>query len=211
MCSRELTKRGAGGEAGYTMLALLALMTIMMIALVAAAPVLKFEAQRQRELETIRRGEQIADAIRMYIFYADKYPNSFDELIEGAPYGTKKVQVLRQSSYKDLLTEKGEWQIVRVSDISFLTRFCRDVTRYTGAPQPPTSRVGEMPRLETLRLRMCPQISSTLPTDFGGEPSEPEGSTGEFVGVVSKSRDKSIISYYGINRHNRWVFTPIFR
>jgi len=32
-----------------------------------------------------------------------------------------------------------------------------------------------------------------------------------FIGVASQSRSKSVIAYYGIERHSNWVFTPLFR
>jgi hypothetical protein len=32
-----------------------------------------------------------------------------------------------------------------------------------------------------------------------------------FVGVASQSRAKSVISYYGVENHSKWVFTPMFR
>ena len=44
----------------------------------------------------------------------------------------------------------------------------------------------------------------------GGEDNEPNAS-GPFIGVVSRSRRKSVLHYYGIERHDRWVFTPVYR
>ena len=32
-----------------------------------------------------------------------------------------------------------------------------------------------------------------------------------FIGVASQSRSKSVIAYYGIENHSKWVFTPLFR
>ena len=32
-----------------------------------------------------------------------------------------------------------------------------------------------------------------------------------FIGVASQSRSGSILSYYGIDKHSNWVFTPLFR
>jgi hypothetical protein len=32
-----------------------------------------------------------------------------------------------------------------------------------------------------------------------------------FIGVASQSRSKSVIAYYGIEKHSNWVFTPLFR
>jgi hypothetical protein len=33
----------------------------------------------------------------------------------------------------------------------------------------------------------------------------------QFVGVASRSRTKSVLTYYGIENHSKWVFTPLFR
>jgi hypothetical protein len=32
-----------------------------------------------------------------------------------------------------------------------------------------------------------------------------------FIGVASQSRGRSVIAYYGIERHSGWIFTPLFR
>jgi hypothetical protein len=47
-------------------------------------------------------------------------------------------------------------------------------------------------------------------TSIGIEDTD-ETATGPFIGVASKSRRESMISYYGIDHHNEWVFTPLFR
>src|SRR5215210_8508422 len=94
--------RGAG-ERGYALIALLALMTLLMIAMMAAAPSVRQQSRREIELEAIARGEEVAEAIRMYIRLNPTHqpPTSMDELLEGAPVGTKKVKVLRASAARD--------------------------------------------------------------------------------------------------------------
>ena len=32
-----------------------------------------------------------------------------------------------------------------------------------------------------------------------------------FIGVASQSKAKSMIAYYGIENHSKWIFTPLFR
>jgi hypothetical protein len=44
----------------------------------------------------------------------------------------------------------------------------------------------------------------------GGEDASP-GSSGPFLGVASRSQRNSVITYFGIDRHDYWIFTPIFR
>src|SRR3989442_4699221 len=92
------------GETGYTLVALLALMTLMAMFAAAAAPSIVQQAQREREKEAIFRGEQVADAIRVYYGYRVRIvgggnaqaalPTSIDQLLEGVPVGTKKRQIL---------------------------------------------------------------------------------------------------------------------
>ena len=56
-------------KAGYTLVALLALMTILALFAAAAAPSLRQQARREREKEAIFRGEEVAEAIRLYYSY----------------------------------------------------------------------------------------------------------------------------------------------
>ncbi len=49
--------RSRSSEAGYTLVALLALMTLLALFATAAAPSIRQQAQREREKETIFRGE----------------------------------------------------------------------------------------------------------------------------------------------------------
>ena len=56
-------------EAGYTLVALLLVMSLLALFAIAAAPNVRQQAQREREKEAIFRGEQVADAIRLYYRY----------------------------------------------------------------------------------------------------------------------------------------------
>ncbi len=205
-------------ERGYALLALMVAMAILVILLSAAAPVLKHEAQRERELEAIRRGEQVAQAIRNYITLTSngsgvgRLPTSMDELLEGAQRGgrTKKTQVLRRSSMRDPLSPEGEWRTIKQLDPA-LKRFCNDVQRYaetTGLTPVP----GTPPVLIQIQSTVCLPINiNAAEPDAPEEPLGDAPSSGPFVGVASQSRSSSIINYYGIDKHNRWIFTPLFR
>lgn len=201
-------------ERGYALLALMVAMAILVILLAAAAPVLKHEAQRERELEAIRRGEQVAQAIRTYVTLTNgKLPTSMDELLEGAQRGrTRKTQVLRRSSMRDPLSPDGEWRTIKQIDIRVLQSFCNDVRRYaeTGQLEPPAT----LPDiLKTTQNQAC-SIPINLGVELPDDSVEPLGdapSSGPFVGVASQSQSPSIINYYGIDKHSRWIFTPLFR
>jgi len=221
MKARHAKVERDAGERGYSLIALLALMTLLMVAMMSAAPSLRQQSRRELELEAIARGEEVAEAIRMYVRYKggggpNALPTSMDELLEGVtPQGrTKKVKVLRASAARDPLSESGEWRTVKPRDEAML-RFVRDITEYaegrTPAPtgNPPDSALQPLAGL-------LPQLNA-LVTGLGSGSEEGGGedgslsTNGPFIGVTSRSRRDSIITYYGIERHDRWVFTPFFR
>ena len=208
-------------EAGYTLVALLALMSLLALVAMAVAPNLQQQAMREREKEAIFRGEQVADAIRDYYLYRSSttggaglqaLPTSMDQLIEGVPIpgGTKKRQVLRASAARDPLSTTGEWRTVRPL-ASELLEFQRAVMVYAGNTLPRPSN----PQIAQLQQVAVPEIRNVLETGSsgtapGGEDSSAE-SSGPFVGVSSRSRNNAVLYYYGIDRHDQWIFTPLFK
>jgi type II secretory pathway pseudopilin PulG len=211
------TTRAARAERGYALVALLALMTVLMISMMAAAPALRQQARRERELEAIARGEEVAEAIRNYIHLAKRPPTSMDELLEGAPVGTKKIQVLRESASRDPLSKSGEWKTIKVNDPA-LVNFIRDLTKYAeGKPPNPNDR--DKDGTMTALAQQLPRVTNILDIGSGagsglgssdGEDSS-SNSNGPFIGVASRSDRESIVTYYGIDHHNGWVFTPFYR
>jgi type II secretory pathway pseudopilin PulG len=215
MCSapiavpRRLSRRA---ERGYTLVALLALMTVLALFALAAAPNIRHQAQREREIEAIFRGEEVAEAIRLYYSYQQKkvgdgnaaLPTSVEQLLEGVSVGTKKVQVLRASAARDPLSDKGEWELVQPRSAQ-LADFTRSVMLFAGNVRPVTND----PQLQRVELLMAPPVipdkSNPLPTNSD------DNSTGPFIGVSPASKNNSILAYYGIDQHDGWIFTPLFR
>jgi type II secretory pathway pseudopilin PulG len=221
-------------ERGYALVALIALMTIMMLFIIAAAPNIRHQTEREREMEAIFRGEEVAEAIRRYVQANNgQLPTSMDQLLEGVPRGTKKVQILRPAAAKDPLSEKGEWRLVRLNDPALL-KFQVSVTLYAGG-RTPISRDPFIQKYTPRALQSITNLGSkddstpseskddskpsenddSTPTSTSDESSGSEdtsvSSTGPFIGVASRNRSGSIITYYGIERHDRWIFTPLFR
>lgn len=209
-----MTERHPKGERGYALIALLALMTLVMIAMMTAAPSLRQQSRRELELEAIARGEEVAEAIRMYITINPTHqpPTSMDELLEGAPTGrTRKAKVLRASAARDPLSEGGEWRTIKLRDEA-LIRFIRDLSEYAEGRTPTatndsalTAIAGQLPQINGLVTGL-----GSGSGDEGGEDNS-LSSSGPFIGVASRSRRESIVTYYGIERHDRWVFTPFYR
>src|SRR3989441_2390538 len=204
-------------EKGYTLVALLALMTVLALFAAAAAPSIRQQDQREREVEAIFRGEQVAAAIRVYYSYrqgrsrpadpAANLPTSIDQLLEGIPVGTKKVQILRPSATRDPLSDSGEWRLIRPRS-SELANFQRSLMLFAGNIQPATND----PQLKQVEPVMAPPVLPTLGIATADATSRgDDGSTGPFIGVASRSRTDSIIHYYGISRQTEWIFTPLFR
>ena len=202
----------AARERGYALVALLAVMTVLMIATMAAAPSLRQQARRERELEAIARGEEVADAIRQFIHLANRPPTSMDELLEGAPVGTKKIQVLRESASRDPLSKSGEWKTIKVNDPTLVT-FIKDITEYADG-KPPNPTTDKHPLMVQLAGQL-PRVTNILDIGSGRRDSDEEdtssNSNGPFIGVASRSQRDSIVTYYGVDHHNGWIFTPFYR
>jgi len=212
VAERRNSTRSRSSEAGYTLIALFA---------TAAAPSIRQQAQREREKESIFRGEQVADALRDYYINRSasgrgpgeqSLPTSVDELLEGIPVtgGSKKRQILRASAARDPLSTSGEWRLIRPRSQSLID-FQRSVMIYAGnlLPQP------QQPQMAQLQQFAAPQLINVLNTE-SSPPAPSEGdlsadSSGPFVGVSSRSKNNSVLYYYGIDRHDLWIFTPLFR
>ena len=198
-------------EQGGALIALLALMTIMALVLLTAAPNLWLEAQRARELEAIRRGEEIADAIRVFAQYNQRLPKNMDELLEGVnvPGRTKKLMILRESAARDPLSSSGEWKQVQSNDKT-LIEFQRKVMKYNNGVTPPTPNI---PALQAPLAVIVNSINTETSeeTEPPGDEDDEQNMDAPFIGVVSRLRTKSIVTFYGIERYDQWIFTPIFR
>ncbi|HMF56903.1 MAG TPA: type II secretion system protein [Pyrinomonadaceae bacterium] len=197
------------GERGYTLVALMALMTIILLMVMAAAPSARHQSQREREQEAIFRGEEVADAIAIYLRRSGHLPSSMDDLLEGVPVGVKKLKILRAEAAVDPLTGH-DWKLVRQTDPNFL-EFERAVATYAGGRLPNAHD----PAVQALQQSVAAQMGTILDLETSKPTSchedTDENATGPFLGVTSRSECSSIIAYYGIERHDQWVFTPLFR
>jgi type II secretory pathway pseudopilin PulG len=203
----------AQGERGYALVALLAVMALLALFAMAATSNVQQQAQREREKEAIFRGEQVSDAIRAYYQFKSRQgargpnalPTSMDQLLEGVPSGTKKVQILRLSATKDPLSRSGEWRQISPTSQD-LARFVSSLTIYAGGPPPVKT---------DFAVFAFPQLINVLNTgSTGAAPGGDDDSAnadGPFLGVASRSQRNSVITYYGIDRHDEWIFTPLFR
>jgi len=89
---------------GFTLIILLFAITLLIIGLLIAVPVWQTQIQREKEAELIFRGNQYAEAIRLFqLKKPGTFPRTMDELIE-----EKCIRRL----YSDPMTKDGEWNII---------------------------------------------------------------------------------------------------
>jgi len=202
-------------ERGYALVALLALMSLLALFALAVAPRVQQQTQREWEKEALFRGDQVGEAIRAYYRSrgaqgVNSLPTSMDQLIEGVqiPGRTKRLQILRPSAARDPLSSDGEWRLIGPTSEDF-RGFVQSLTLYTGGVPP-------VPRQEfTALASLIPRMSNVLDVESagtarGGESTSPDAS-GPFIGVASRSQRDSVITFFGIERHDEWIFTPMFR
>jgi type II secretory pathway pseudopilin PulG len=214
-------RSAASTQAGYTLVALLALMTVFALFAMAVAPSIHQQAERDREKEAIFRGEQIADAIKDYYLYRltqnrlgpdQALPTNMDQLIQGLPIpgGAKTRQIIRASATRDPLTVEGEWRLIHPRSEPLID-FQQSVMTYAGSVVPTPRNT----QIANLQLVAAPVLASVLNTGTTSKSSSSssfdDDSSGPFVGVASRSRRSSVLTYYGIDTHDGWIFTPLFR
>jgi type II secretory pathway pseudopilin PulG len=202
----------ASAQGGYALVSLILVMTLLALFALGAAENVRQQNQREREKEAIFRGEQVADAIRSYYQFGPgrgrggvgSLPTSMDQLLEGIPRGTKKFQILRVEAARDPLSKSGDWKPVSPTSEE-LVQFITALTTYSGGTPP-------QPKLAGI---LIPQVTNILNTGSTGTAAGGEDdsaiSSGPFIGVESRSQRNSVITYYGIDHHDGWLFTPLFR
>ncbi|HEV2706614.1 MAG TPA: hypothetical protein VGV59_11860 [Pyrinomonadaceae bacterium] len=198
--------RASTHDGGYALVALLALMSILALALVSAAPSLHQQNMREREKEAIFRGEEVAEAIAIYHRIKSAPPKSMQELLDGVSVGTKKIQILRPSAAIDPLSSTGEWRYIKRGDKE-LSDFQQKVMLYTQLRQLPMREQWMQPYYSGITGLADLREDEEAPC---GENNSSNSSDG-FIGVVSRNQCASILTYYGIERRDKWVFTPLFR
>ena len=101
---------GARNQDGFLLLGVLFMTLLILLALSLAAPKMAEEVRRDKEAETIHRGQQYARAIRMFYTKYGRYPSKVDDLIK-----TQDQRFLRKR-YLDPMTGKDDWRIIHLGE-----------------------------------------------------------------------------------------------
>jgi len=95
-------------EEGYILVAVIFMLAILIISLAVAVPKVREDIQRDREIETMHRGQQYVRAIQLYYRKFGTYPPNIDALVK-----TNEIRFLRKK-YIDPTTGKDEWKPIPV-------------------------------------------------------------------------------------------------
>jgi type II secretory pathway pseudopilin PulG len=103
-------KQDRQGEQGFMLLGLVVAIFLILLALGVAAPRVAHELRREREVETIHRGNQYVRAIQLYYRKMGHYPGSMEQLEK-----SNNLRFLRQR-YVDPMTGKTDWRLIHVGE-----------------------------------------------------------------------------------------------
>jgi len=98
------------GEQGFLLLGLIVAIFLILLALGVAAPRAAHELRREREVETVRRGNAYVRAIEVYYLKMGNYPTSITQLEK-----TNNIRFLRKR-YIDPMTGKDDWRIIHLGE-----------------------------------------------------------------------------------------------
>jgi type II secretory pathway pseudopilin PulG len=94
------------GEQGFLLVGAIVMVALVLIFLSVAAPIVAKDLRREKELETVHRGQQYTRAIRLFYLKFNTYPASMEALEK-----TNNIRYLRKR-YIDPMTGKDDWRVI---------------------------------------------------------------------------------------------------
>ena len=119
--------------------------------------------------------------------------------------------ILRPSAAVDPLSEDGKWRLIKPDSQAFVN-FGKRVQTFNNGLLPSSPEPRRF--FDPYAMRLVNIINTKSESDIeDADDMEIDDSTENtpFIGVASKSKSKSVIAYYGIENHSKWVYTPLFR
>ena len=98
------------GEEGFLLIGVLIAVFLILLVLSVAAPTVARQLRREREVETVHRGDQYVRAVQLYYRKFRHYPGSVEELEK-----SNNIRFLRQK-YTDPMTGKADWRLIHVGE-----------------------------------------------------------------------------------------------
>lgn len=107
VCVHTATREG---EQGFLLLGLIVAIFLILLVLAVAAPRMAHELRREREVETVHRGNAYVRAIEVYYLKNGNYPTSIEQLEK-----TNNIRFLRKR-YVDPMTGKDDWRVIHLGE-----------------------------------------------------------------------------------------------
>lgn len=197
------------GEEGYTLVAVMFLLFLFTLSMTVAAPQLIRQIQRDREVETMQRGKQYIQALRLYYTKFGSYPPTLDALTK-----TNNIRFLRKK-YIDPTSGKEEWKPVRFGQNKApiaMGFFGKPLTSSTLAGTGPSggngvngaTSIGAPATGDTGSTGATGSTGSTGSTDSGLGGQTFGG--GGIIGFSPNGTGKSILVYKTKDHYNEWEF-----
>jgi hypothetical protein len=183
----SIAKTPRNRQSGYSLLMVVFMVATILIFTAAITPSILIQGRREREAETIWRGEQYARAIGLYFRKFGRYPVKIDDLTAQ----TNGVRFLRQAYKEPMNKEDGSWRFIYVGAngqlIGSLTR--TSLQQFGPTPPPPSG-------------------TATAANSQESQPQPLEGAVigGNIVGVASKIKQSSLRVYKKYDTYEKWEF-----
>jgi type II secretory pathway pseudopilin PulG len=202
------------GEQGYNLVILIVAITILNILVAVALPMWSYTIRRDREEETIFRGLQYAEAVRVFRQRFGRFPSSVEELVKVEPRSIRQL-------WKEPLSEDGEFGLVVEAATGQSSPQQAGGQPAAGQAGSPASSPGGEP------VRLPPGVNAfggfgiaggaggnrvavnlvKLPRAKRGDPTLTSGAPMAIHGVYLDSKGKALRTFFGSDRYEQWVFT----
>lgn len=191
------------------------LVATILILMATAVPNIIVQGRREREAETIWRGEQYQRAIGMYFRKFGRYPTKIDDLIKQ----TNGIRFLRQAYTDPMNKEDGSWRFIYVGPNGQLIGSVRSISvqqstvtnsAIPGAGAQPSSPSGvNSGSTPGAAGQSGQQTNAALaPNPLASQPQPLQGAVigGNIIGVGSKVKKSSLRVYQGGDTYAEWEF-----
>ena len=214
-------------QAGYSLLMAIFMVATMLIFSSVATQSILTQGRRERETETVWRGEQYRRAIGMYFRKFGKYPTKTDDLVKQ----TNGIRFLRQAYTDPMNKEDGSWRFIYVGPSGQLVGSLRRTSLLQGLLSTPTlpgaaslsgpgvgmntggagTAFGQTGQQLSAGNTLGPtglQSGSQGFNAMGALPQSLQGPVigGNIIGVASKMKQPSLRVYEGGETYEMWEF-----
>jgi type II secretory pathway pseudopilin PulG len=208
--SKNTTRRRS--DSGYSLLMVVFMIATILILAAGATQNILVQGRREREAETVWRGEQYARAIRLYYRKFGRYPTKIDDLVKQ----TNGVRFLRQAYTDPMNKEDGSWRFIYVGPNGQLIGSLRQTSLLQnvlstpspfglagGGIQPPPP-----PGQATGQQAGASGGAAQNPNPLASQPQPLQGDVvgGNIIGVASKIKGPSLRVYMGGDTYQKWEF-----